>query len=88
MIISLGHMHRANDLPGVLIQMRRALKPDGVLMAAFAGGETLHQLRAALMHAEVEIMGGASPRVFPFVDTQHMAGVDATGWFCFARCRF
>ncbi len=75
LILSLGHLHRANDFPGVLIQMRRALKPDGVLMAAFAGGETLHQLRASLMQAEIDVLGGASPRVFPFVDTQHMAGL-------------
>ncbi len=75
LIISLGHLHRANDFPGVLIQMRRALKSDGVLMAAFAGGETLHQLRASLMQAEIEVLGGASPRIFPFVDTQHMAGL-------------
>ena len=74
-ILSMGEMHCANDLPGLLIQMRRALKPDGVLLAAFAGGETLHELRAALMQGEIEATGGASPRVYPFVDKQQMAGL-------------
>lgn len=75
LIISMDEMHRANDLPGLLIQMRRALKPDGVMMSAFAGGETLHQLRSAVMHGEMMVLGGASPRVFPFTDTQQMAGL-------------
>lgn len=74
-IISMGEMHTANDLPGLLVQMRRALKPDGVMIAAFAGGETLHELRASLMNAEMEVLGGASPRVYPFVDKQQMAGL-------------
>lgn len=74
-IISIGEMHVANDLPGLLIQMRRALKPDGVLIAAFAGGETLHELRASMMQAEIAVTGGASPRVYPFADKQQMAGL-------------
>ncbi|OFW97513.1 MAG: hypothetical protein A3J37_05660 [Alphaproteobacteria bacterium RIFCSPHIGHO2_12_FULL_45_9] len=74
-ILSIGEMHCANDLPGLLIQMRRALKPDGVLLAAFAGGETLHELRASLMQGEMVATGGASPRVYPFVDKQQMAGL-------------
>lgn len=74
-ILSIGDMHCANDLPGVLIQMRRALKPDGLLIGAFAGGETLHELRASLMQAEINVTGGASPRIYPFVDKQQMAGL-------------
>ena len=74
-ILSMGELHCANDLPGMLIQMRRALKPDGVFMVAFAGGETLHELRAALMHGEMSATGGASPRVYPFADKQQMAGL-------------
>lgn len=74
-ILSMGELHCANDLPGMLIQMRRALKPDGVLLAAFAGGETLHELRASLMQAEISTTGGASPRVYPFADKQQMAGL-------------
>ena len=74
-ILSIGEMHVANDLPGLLIQMKRALKPDGVMIAAFAGGETLHELRGSLMQAEINVTGGASPRVYPFVDKQQMAGL-------------
>lgn len=75
LILSLGDLHHANDLPGLLIQMRRALKPDGVFLAAFAGGESLHELRAALMQAELDICGGASPRVFPFASKPQIAGL-------------
>lgn len=75
LILVLGDLHRANDLPGVLVQLRRALVPDGVMMAAFAGGETLRELRDALLHAEMEVLGGASPRVFPFADKQQMASL-------------
>ena len=74
-ILSIGEMHCANDLPGLLVQMRRALKPDGVFLCAFAGGENLYELRQALMHAEICVSGGASPRVYPFVDKQQMAGL-------------
>ena len=74
-IISVGEMHCANDLPGLLIQLRRALKPDGVMISAFAGGESLHELRAALLQSEIQSMGGASPRVYPFTDKQQMAGL-------------
>jgi SAM-dependent methyltransferase len=57
-----------NDLPGALIQIRRALKPDGLLLAAMLGGDTLFELREAFAVAESEIEGGVSPRVAPFVD--------------------
>ena len=59
-----------NDLPGVLVQIRRALKPDGLLIAALVGGETLTELRQAFAAAESDIEGGASPRVAPFVDVR------------------
>lgn len=61
-------LHVLNDLPGALTQIRRALKADGLFMAALFGGQTLHELRAALAEAEIEIDGGLSPRVAPFVD--------------------
>ena len=61
-------LHVVNDLPGVLTQIRRALKPDGLFMGTLFGGETLTELRQALMEAEVETTGGASPRVAPVVD--------------------
>jgi SAM-dependent methyltransferase len=61
-------LHWANDLPGALIQIRRALRPDGLMLAALFGGRTLTELREALLIAESEITGGASPRVAPFTD--------------------
>ena len=57
-----------NDLPGVLAQIRRALRPDGLLMAAMLGGETLTELRQSFAAAEAELEGGVSPRVAPFAD--------------------
>ena len=57
-----------NDLPGTLAQVRRALKPDGLFMAALLGGETLTELRESFAVAEAEIEGGVSPRVPPFAD--------------------
>lgn len=61
-------LHAVNDLPGALVQIRRCLKPDGLFAAALFGGETLHELRACLSEAEMELRGGVSPRVFPFAD--------------------
>ncbi len=58
----------ADDLPGLLAQIRIALKPDGLFLAAFIGGETLTELRQSLAQAEDEVRGGASPRVSPFVE--------------------
>lgn len=57
-----------NDLPGVLAQIRRALRPDGLLLAAMLGGDTLTELRQSFAHAEAEVEGGVSPRVAPFAD--------------------
>jgi SAM-dependent methyltransferase len=59
-----------NDLPGVLAQIRRALRPDGLLLAAMLGGETLHELAESFAAAEAEVTGGASPRVAPFVEVR------------------
>ena len=64
-----------NDLPGALMQMRRALKADGLLIAAMIGGETLTELRQSLTVAESEILGGAAPRVAPFVDVRALGGL-------------
>jgi SAM-dependent methyltransferase len=61
-------LHLVNDLPGVLTQIRRALKPDGLFLGTLFGGETLTELRQVLMEAEIETTGGASPRVAPAVD--------------------
>ena len=68
LVASILTLHWANDLPGALIQIRRALKPDGLMLAALFGGRTLTELREALLIAESEINGGASPRVAPFAD--------------------
>lgn len=59
-----------NDLPGTLLQVRRALKPDGLFLASLLGGETLKELRHVWLIAEEEITAGASPRVAPFVDVR------------------
>jgi len=70
LVISNLHLHATNDLPGVLAQIKRALKPDGLFIASVFGGESLHELRASLNHAEMALRGGMSPRVFPFADKQ------------------
>ena len=64
-----------NDLPGTLIQIRRALKADGLLLAALIGGESLTELREAFGAAESEIEGGVSPRVAPFADVRDMGAL-------------
>ncbi|MEO6382447.1 MAG: methyltransferase domain-containing protein [Nitrobacter sp.] len=64
-----------NDLPGVLAQIRRALKPDGLLLAATAGGGTLTELRQAFAAAESELEGGLSPRVAPFADLRDVGAL-------------
>ena len=63
-------LHWVNDLPGALIQLRRALKPDGLLLATMFGGDTLTELRQALIQAELTEEGGASPRVSPYADVR------------------
>lgn len=64
-----------NDLPGTLVQIRRALKPDGLFLAALAGGDTLTELRQAFALAETEVDGGVSPRVAPFADVRDMGAL-------------
>lgn len=64
-----------NDLPGVLAQIRRALKPDGLLLAAMIGGDTLTELRQSFAAAEAECEGGVSPRVAPFADLRDVGGL-------------
>jgi SAM-dependent methyltransferase len=68
-------LQTANDLPGALVQIRRALKPDGLFLGALVGGRTLHELRSVLTQADVETSGGASPRVAPFADVRDMGGL-------------
>ena len=72
LVVSAFALQFVNDLPGTLIQVRRALKPDGLLLAALAGGDTLIELREAFAAAEAEIEGGISPRVIPFADLRDL----------------
>jgi SAM-dependent methyltransferase len=75
LVVSGLTLHLANDLPGTLAQVRRALRPDGLLLAALLGGATLRELREAWLSAEDEIAGGASPRVAPFADVRDLGGL-------------
>lgn len=75
LVLSALSLQLVNDLPGTLIQVRRALKPDGLLLAAVLGGRTLEELRQAFVIAEAEIAGGASPRVIPFADIRDFGGL-------------
>jgi len=68
--VSLLSLQAMNDIPGMLIQIRRALRPDGLFLGAFAGAGTLSELRESLLAAETELYGGASPRVIPFTDVR------------------
>ena len=62
LITSCFTLHNVNDVPGALAQAKRALKPDGLFIAAFPGGETLTELRESMMQAEMQVCGGVSPR--------------------------
>jgi SAM-dependent methyltransferase len=70
LVLSVLALHEVNDVPGMLIQMRRALKPDGLMLAVMPGGDTLAELRQSLTQAESELYSGASPRVLPFADVR------------------
>ena len=75
LVLSPLALHLTNDTPGVLVQIRRALKPDGLFMAAVPGAGTLAELRDVLLSTEVELEGGASPRVIPFADIRDIGGL-------------
>jgi SAM-dependent methyltransferase len=75
LVVSGLSLQLVNDLPGALLQIRRALKPDGLLLAALLGGATLKELREAWIAAEVDVSGGASPRVAPFADVRDMGAL-------------
>jgi len=75
LVVSNLVMHWVNDLPGLLIQLNKALKPDGLLLASMLGGETLKELRHALLAAEAEITGGANARVIPFADVKDLGSL-------------
>ena len=75
LVVSALALQFVNDLPGALIQIRRALKPDGLFLAALLGGDTLTELRQSFAAAEAEIEGGVSPRVAPFADVREMGAL-------------
>ena len=75
LVVASLSLHWVNDLPGALIQLRRALRPDGLLLASMPAVGSLGELRLALAEAEAELSAGASPRVAPFVDPRDAAGL-------------
>jgi SAM-dependent methyltransferase len=75
LIASALSLQFVNDLPGALIQIRRALRPDGLFLGAVLGGATLEELREAFMQAELELDGGVSPRVAPMADIRDFGGL-------------
>ena len=75
LVVSCLALQFVNDLPGTLIQIRRALKPDGLFMAALVGGESLAELRSAFADAESDVEGGLSPRVAPFADVREIGAL-------------
>lgn len=73
--VSLLSLQDENDIPGMLVQIRRALRPDGLFLGAMAGAGTLAELRESLLAAEAELSGGASPRVLPFADVREVGAL-------------
>jgi SAM-dependent methyltransferase len=73
--VSLLALQSVNDLPGALVQIRRALKPDGLFLGCLLGGATLYELRQAFTQAEAELEAGVSPRVAPFADVSDLGGL-------------
>jgi SAM-dependent methyltransferase len=75
LVVSALALQFVNDLPGTFVQIRRALKPDGLFLAALIGGDTLTELRQSFAAAEAEVEGGVSPHVAPFVDLRDMGAL-------------
>jgi SAM-dependent methyltransferase len=75
LVVSALALQFVNDLPGALIQIRRALKPDGLFVAALIGGDSLAELRETFAQAEAEVEGGVSPRVAPFADLRDLGAL-------------
>ncbi|EJF77733.1 hypothetical protein MCO_00871 [Bartonella sp. DB5-6] len=75
LIVSLLSLQLTNDTPGVLSQIKNILKPDGLFLAVMAGAGTLVELRECLLQTEIEIYGGASPRIYPFADIRDVGAL-------------
>ena len=75
LIVSNLSLHWVNDLPGALAQIKSALRPDGLFLASFLGGQTLYELRTCLLEAELAVTGGVSPRLSPSIDMQTASGL-------------
>ena len=75
LIVSFWGLHHVNDLPGALVQICRALKPDGVFLAALPGNENLRTLQTAFLESQTEILGGVRPHIHPFADLRDLAGL-------------
>lgn len=75
LVISLLRLQSENDLPGAIIQLRQALKPDGLFIAAMFGGETLTELRQAFYKTDEDILGGLAPHIYPMANYSQMAGL-------------
>ena len=74
-VFSILDLQTFNDVPGALIQIRRALKPDGLLLACLFAGDTLTELRQSWLAAEAAVLGGVSPRVAPMIDVRELGGL-------------
>lgn len=74
-VFSIFDLQTVNDVPGALIQMRRALKPDGLLLASLFAGDTLTELRQAWLAAEAAVKGGVTPRIAPMIDVRELGGL-------------
>jgi SAM-dependent methyltransferase len=81
LVLSLFSLQAINDLPGALVQIRRALKPDGLFIGVLFGGATLTELRQSFAFAESETMDGITPRVSPFADVRDLGGLLQRGGF-------
>lgn len=75
LVVSALSLHWVNDLPGTLVQIRQALKPDGLFLGALLGAGTLSELRASLMEAETELTGGVAARISPLPGLRDMASL-------------
>jgi SAM-dependent methyltransferase len=75
LIVGNPGLHWVNDLPGALLQIKNALRPGGLFIAAIPGGSTLHELRASLLEAELLVTGGVSPRLSPVIDLPTISGL-------------